>query len=1330
MKTISMKKVLITVMTGILLSFLFIGQQSEARIQGIKKKSIPHLKTVMTKNDDKKVRFSGVCEPQDSVKLMDDYESYDVYYYDKNILTVKMVETGSVIGNGYYQVEFEIPGTTKKAFITGLTAENVKQTQQSLIESYTGKEDFFIYDMDYIDTEKTAVEGVDSDLCWAGQAADMLTYAGWTKKAGFKNEDDVFDLFSDVFVDEGGICRDAFSWFMNGHPGSGKVKSDKEGGFLRDYPYDMLYDSDNVVYYDGTDGKKPYKFFRKMMKSLRKGDAVGLDVDWVGESETLGAHAITLFGYIYNTSYKDTSLKYYDSFIIADSDSDKGGISDRREATNSLNIVNAKPYKSEGYNSIILDRYGNGVITTFERLTAYSEDLIRETDQRATMDLKNSPDLKVSNVVVSTSERPYASDTPYLAAGQDVHLRLNVDNNGAARYNAPCTIHASVKDKDGKVLQDVDATGDLNMTGFYVETIDTDAVFSPLSEGEYTIEGWIESDPGTKEAYLINNSFSKKISVKKTTIDPSAVSLKVSVPDFKDQLIQNAKITYSDPSYILENGLENSIAVSYLCDGRWTSYTEIYSTADIKSDAYGNRTNYSLEELTNYKNGLLKTVDIGKSDGTAVSVRLALFTEDSAPIYYYSDPCDLKYQSLKARGPSEEVLYDPIPYGANALVNSQNIEFTIENSSTYDGGKISGSYYLYAESWEDSSKTIEITGKKNITLGYGEKTDPIRINKWKNGISPAGKYYIYMCFYDSTTKTEESVSLGVVSVCEKPSTKVTFLEDETDPTDGGISLREAIAYAESGSIESKKITFDKCTKNGTIMLTKPLEITGDIEIEGRYNSRGYAYGHKIHDQLGVVFDVKKNASLKINGLILSNNSSKAGGAVYADNANVTISNCRFSGLSAKDAAGAIYAKKSNLLIKNSTFEACNAPTAEVMRITDGTMCHVLNCLFHNNYFTTDSLIENNASTLDIVSSTIAENSAYNEDSTVIKGDGTTRFLGSILCKNSYTQVAKGSVYFYGSVLAGQGDVADDVVLDALTKKTEDESELFFTAYEYIMVRDRSDQKADASAYEYILFKELCTQETEGVIIEPTDKGLVYGSNPEEKLESNIPVLFSKEDYTKDMYGDARTAVYGCDATPYVEPVIGHSPIAVKNKQIKKKNAETYIGRVVSDAARLATGANIGLVTTTAINGGITKGDVTAPMLEPLLGAEVIITVKDIRGKDIKKMLETSIDYMLKDKKKYAKKTLQLAGLTVTYKAGAKKGNRIKQIMVGKKRMDFAKTYKVAMDATTAYDKPYRGYGKTDMDNLDKYWFGALENFFNKSSSYIKKIVKTDRYLKS
>ena len=26
----------------------------------------------------------------------------------------------------------------------------------------------------------------------------MLTYAGWTKKAGFKDEDDVFDLFSEV----------------------------------------------------------------------------------------------------------------------------------------------------------------------------------------------------------------------------------------------------------------------------------------------------------------------------------------------------------------------------------------------------------------------------------------------------------------------------------------------------------------------------------------------------------------------------------------------------------------------------------------------------------------------------------------------------------------------------------------------------------------------------------------------------------------------------------------------------------------------------------------------------------------------------------------------------------------------------------------------------------------------------------------------------------------------------------------------------------------------------------------------------------------------------
>ena len=1282
MEKISKKRILVTALMGVMMSLIFIGRPSEAK------------------------------------------SSYEVYYHDKNILTVNVMEAGSQLSNGYYQVEFEIPGTGKKAFITGLTAENVQETQKSLIDCYTDESDFSIYNLDYIDTEKTDVKGYDSDLCWAAQAADMLTYAGWTKKAGFKNEDDVFDLFSEVFTDIGGQSRNGISWFLSGYTGSASLKSDKKGGYLRDYPPDMVFETDNIVFYNGIDGNKPYKFFRKMMKALRKGKAIGLDVDWVEGSE---AHAITLFGYIYNTSYKDTSLKHYDSFIIADSDSDKGGLIARRNAPNSLKAVRTKKYKGEAYESLIMDRYGNGAVTTLNILKPYSDGLARETDPRATRDVTVSPDIRVTSVVTSTSDRPYASDDPYLAAGQDIHLRLNVENNSAVGYNAPCTIYASVADKDGKILQNVEATGDLSLTGTYVEMIDAEAVFSPLSEGEYTIEGRVEPGPTTKEAYLINNTFKKTITVKKTETDPSAVSLKVSVPDFKNGLVSNAKITYSDPSYILDNGFENSIAVSYFNDGKWSPYTEIYSTTDIASEAVGNH-NLSLAEMTNYKNGLLKTIDVGK-DGTAVSVRLGLFKDGTAPIYYYSNPCDLKYLSLKAIGPADEINFDPIPYEANALANSQNIEFSFENNSTYDGGKISGSYYIYAESWEDSSLKYEIAAKKEISLAYGEKKGPIRINSWSNKITPAGQYYINMCFYDSVTKSEEIVSLGVISVCEKPSTKVTMVEDTTDPLDGGISLREAVVYASSGKTKGKKITFDKSTRNDTILLKKPIEIDSDIQIEGIYKSNGYAYAHKLYNPQGGVFDVKKGASLSINGFILSNNLAIEGGAINADNADVTISNCRISNVSAENAGGGVRAKNSKVLIKNTTFEGCQAPVGEAIYVTDSTTCHILNCIFQSNSGLAVSFIENSKSTLDIVSSSIVENSSYSdENSSLIKSDGTTRVLGSVICKNIFSQVAKGSVHFYGNALVEQDGVTEDAVLDTLTQKIEKTSDMYYTSFGVVDSREKFDPKAGSATNEYVLVKELCTKDVKGVIIEPTDSGLVYGSDTAEKLESKIPVLFPKEDYEKDMYEDVRTAVYGSDATPYVEPVIGHSPITIKNKQIKKKNAETYIGRAVSDAIKLTTKSDIALITTSELLAGIKKGDVTAPMIKQVIGEQYIIVRKKIKGADIKKMLEKSIDYMLKDKTKYSAKTLQLAGLTVTYKASAKKGKRIKKIMVGKKAINNNKTYKVAMDYATAYQKPYSGYGEVNEKAKEKYWDKALETYFNKSSSYIKKSVKQDRYI--
>ena len=124
------------------LSVIFVYQMADIQAAEVSRIIIKNTKTVMETKDKLSVCFSGVCIPKETDDFFDRFESYDVYYANKSILNVKLVQSETPAKNGFYQVEFEIPGTKKTAFITGLTAGNVKTTQDELIANYTGKDDF------------------------------------------------------------------------------------------------------------------------------------------------------------------------------------------------------------------------------------------------------------------------------------------------------------------------------------------------------------------------------------------------------------------------------------------------------------------------------------------------------------------------------------------------------------------------------------------------------------------------------------------------------------------------------------------------------------------------------------------------------------------------------------------------------------------------------------------------------------------------------------------------------------------------------------------------------------------------------------------------------------------------------------------------------------------------------------------------------------------------------------------------------------------------------------------------------------------------------------
>ncbi len=179
-------------------------------------KSLAGVETVKTKNADTVFEFKNgkketvknivKTESLDENPIVEDVKSFEVVYEDKSILTVEPRDikvltsaNASEICNGYYAVTFNIPDTSKECFLTGLSPLNVDVVQRELIKGYS-EDDFSIENIDFIDAEKE-VNGKDDELCWAAATSNILQYTGWGAKAGFKSEDEIFEDFSNSFLD-------------------------------------------------------------------------------------------------------------------------------------------------------------------------------------------------------------------------------------------------------------------------------------------------------------------------------------------------------------------------------------------------------------------------------------------------------------------------------------------------------------------------------------------------------------------------------------------------------------------------------------------------------------------------------------------------------------------------------------------------------------------------------------------------------------------------------------------------------------------------------------------------------------------------------------------------------------------------------------------------------------------------------------------------------------------------------------------------------------------------------------------------------------------------
>lgn len=486
------------------------------------------FKTIITDVDGKLHTLNGVVDGDKlaSNNIVSNISSYSIYFNEEEILCVELnnisAETDKWIysgaeqsKNGYYAVEFPLRGGSQKAYITGLTKNNVESVRNEIVSAKLTNSEFYITDADFIDAEKLKHNnGADENLCWAASTANMLEYSGWANKAvklnpllNFNGEDSLFEVFIDNFKNAGGNQVYGLEWFFNGSCSlNDALKKTSGGGYLKDYFWENLVD--NVIF-DSKDD------IATVLSALRNGDAIGTNVSWVNsKGERDGGHAITMWGYIYDSAKSVSDMDYMKALIITDSDSDKFRDADRELSVNKMHVLNMSKYNSYTWK---LDSYTNqgniAVLEMMALLKSYDDKIPYETDPSATRKTNgesyefSASDLKITTDVnnadmrldsVSSSDKFavmfYMKNYFDKMPATDVTCRLKITNKESGD---------SVADWD-MIVEDVRGYA-MYGSGRYL---------SNLQPGEYSAEIIVNSDKALSEAFYYNNKKTIEFTVK------------------------------------------------------------------------------------------------------------------------------------------------------------------------------------------------------------------------------------------------------------------------------------------------------------------------------------------------------------------------------------------------------------------------------------------------------------------------------------------------------------------------------------------------------------------------------------------------------------------------------------------------------------------------------------------------------------------------------------------------------------------------------------------------------------------------------------------------
>ncbi len=713
--------------------------------------------TRMEDTDGNTLTRSGVLNPDGLANSVRSAKiaSYSIYYNGRLLMTVTPVgfsepdaavmSGGAPTCTGFYKTTFSIDDT-REIFLTGLTESTLEQVQTELTASALEDRYFSLTNVDFIDAEKEftdVAEGEiasDANLCWAAASSNMLRFSGWGSEAGFRTEDDLFESFISAFTDAGGSYTYGLDWFFNGYyamqgnDGWAQLRAPGESGkYLSEYPTDSLYQTYEIS--NHIDNLRP------VLDALERDCAVGISIGNYLSSFRIGGHAITLWGYLHDTSASPYSKEAYPAIFISDSDSDKYDGALRRQAPNRLRVMMMDGmFDGFGADSWELD-YPSTFPWRLESVTVlepYRAEL--EQDASGTHNKNTSADFSVQDLYVRAStfdDLELGIDT--IPANQSFKIGGIALNNSAVNLSSARLQIVTTITQNGQTVWE--KTSQRSVSRFsanaYVKLSET---CNSLAVGSYEATIRVTAS-GISEAYLLNNTRSISFTVSAAAPDASNASVSVSIPEFDGRTGGYGTLRFGGVDSLYPAGTELTWSVYEKYD------SVLYDDWVLAYQGYQQPESVRYEGMTTAVRTLVVLRPVDPS--------LACVTLDagSQKLLYH------RVYTLAADDNTS--ICSAIAYGQNTLAAGEQFSFYISNFTTCTPS-ITVTPVVYAIRSSDNLR-IDLWRGEAMRMAYGESTEnaPCRVASWSAELLP-GQYAIYgEAVYEYGSKTVKLSTLQV-----------------------------------------------------------------------------------------------------------------------------------------------------------------------------------------------------------------------------------------------------------------------------------------------------------------------------------------------------------------------------------------------------------------------------------------------------------------------------------------------------------------------------------------------------------------------------------------